>query len=199
MKCKNNNQVFNTTTLFEIMKNQKKFIILFTFLVTLAAIIYRYQLVQEYDKNPLYKGSLHIKLGVCFHYDAKNIENSIHIYKFKLKKYLNKESDVIVTFPHPSIRNEMILNVFQEDNTTIEENLNKTLELLHQIELEIYTDILSKLEHNPKINSVKYSHPIKKINIEKQDYSVNHYFILCTFLLGFITSTILSVFLNKID
>ena len=200
MKCENNNQVFNRTTLFEIIKKQKPFLILFPILVTLVAVIYRYQLVTEYDKKPLYKGSLHVKMGNATYTSSINEENYLLINKYKLGKGVTKKNNnYIITFIHPSNSNELFISIIQYDKISIDDNLNKALELLNEVELKIYTDMANEYDHKPKLNSVTYSHPIKKINIQKQNYPLNYYFILCTFLLGFIISTILSVFLNKID
>ena len=200
MEYKNQNNLFMINTLLIIVKKQKKFIITFTLLITVLAMTYKHYLNDEYNNSPSYHGTLIVKLGKCIYLNEEKIENKFTINKYKFKKYLQKINNVTLTYPHPLISNKIILNITHKDKSSIKTSLYNALALLNKKESKYFEKKLSVVSNSLKVNVIiTLSHAIDEVNIKKQELSLNNYFVFCVFLLGLIASTILSVFLNKIE
>ncbi|WP_424686268.1 MAG: Wzz/FepE/Etk N-terminal domain-containing protein [Halarcobacter ebronensis] len=179
--------------LFKTLWSYKKFIILFTSLITVFSIVY----VMTLNPKAIYKGSLLIKIGeiktqsslelIDNPYNLKYlIESEYNIEKTPKKK---TETGIEVSIPR-STNSLIVINAKYYSKTDIKDKIEN-----------IYNDLVKNQKE--KLKMYDEFIPSKKIgNIKIEDDSINKpkkkLIVLVVFLFGFISSIILVFFLEFI-
>jgi hypothetical protein len=193
------NNIFDLISLINIIKIQKKYICYFTLLFTLLSVLYHYYIIVEYNKNNFYIGIQTINLGVINFVNNDNIKTIAFVPRENLKKSIEKNNDLKVSFKHRKVYDKIIINSISDNKDTIINNIQKAVLIAKQNEIKFYAQLLDKLKFKNQNVSMTYIYEVDKISINKQELNLNIYYILSSFLISLISSILLSVLLNKLE
>jgi len=180
-----------------IIRNQKIFISIFTILITLVALIYKYQTSRVYYDSPYYTGTLHVKLGYYVYIEKITNLNKTNIMfgKDRIMKKFSDNHDVSVIF-FDRKNNDIILSSTDKNKKLILERIKDAFLFINELNSD-YFNVL-KEESNLRITEYVLAKEESDIIIVQKKFGLNIYFILTVFLLGLISSILLSVLLDKI-
>ncbi|NVJ54163.1 MAG: hypothetical protein HWD90_10725 [Campylobacteraceae bacterium] len=161
--------------LFKTLCSYKRFIIIFTSLITIFSILY----VISLNPRPIYKGSLLIEIGAYKTSDNEfiNIDNTNN-----LKVILEEKFNINISTP---TRSDSLIKIIAKnvDRTKIEKEINQVynfVEERHSEKLKTFKEFIS----TKKVSEVKISN--EPINKPKKKLIV---------IVSFVTGLILSIFL----
>lgn len=179
--------------LFKTIWLYKKFIIIFTSLITIFSIVY----VMSLNPKPIYKGSLLIKIGEIKTQSSLELIDNPYNLKYLIESEYNieqtpkKETETGIEVSIPRSTNSLIvINAKYYSKTDIKdkiENIYNDLVKNQKEKLKMYSEFIS----TKKIGSIK----IEDDSINKPNKKL---IVLVTFLFGFIFSIILVFFLKFI-
>lgn len=161
--------------LFKIIWNKKWFILIFTFVITFASVIY------VYFKNPIpiYQGSILVEIGEI---QSETFGSRLLDNPQNLSTILNKKFDIKSTLPK---RTNNLINIIAT-STNEDEIKSKIIEVVSYI----------KSRHEIKSNFYKDSIKTKEIgNINIASESINKPKKKLIVVVSFVTAFILSIFI----
>ena len=166
--------------LWKIIISQKKFIILFTSIITIGAVIFAY----TKNPTPIYSGNMMIEIGEV---KSNNPNQTYFDNAYALKNIIEKQYDVKINLPKKanSINNtNNILTIIVED--TNKENIKNSLTTILSYTIERHK---SKVKLYDKYIMTKQ---IGKIVIENNPINTPKRKLIV--IVSFVTSLILSIF-----
>jgi len=167
--------------LWKIIISKKKFIILFTSIITIGAVIFAY----AKNPTPIYSGNMMIEIGEV---KSNNPNQTYFDNAYALKNIIEKQYDVKINLPKKanSINNtNNILTIIVEDKN--KENIKNTLATILSYTIE---------RHKSKVKLYDKYIMTKQIgNIEINDNPINTLKRKLIIIVSFVTSLILSIFI----
>jgi capsular polysaccharide biosynthesis protein len=169
--------------LFQTIWNSKKFIVIFTFVITLLAVIY----VFLKNPTPIYQGKVFVEIGQI---QSQNFGQSLLDTPGNLATILELEFDVNTSIPKGT-NNLLEISSNNIDKETIKNNLGKSVEFIlnrHKENAKFYENvIMTKQIGDTSINNTPINTPKKKL------------IVIVAFITGFILSIFLVFFMQFIS
>lgn len=162
---------------------RKWFIIIFTSIVTIIALIYTY----TKNPTPIYSGNMMIEIGEV-RSEGTNLETIDNVNN--LKNILEKKYSVSVTVPKRT-NNLIVISSSNEDKKLIKDNILSSLDFIikrHQLKIELFDKyIMTKQLGKLTISNTPINIPKKKL------------IVTVAFVTGFILSIFLVFFMQFVQ
>lgn len=169
--------------LFQTIWNRRKFIVIFTLLITLVSLLY----VFFKNPTPVYQGKAYIEIGQI---QSQNFGQSLFDEPSNLGTILKLEFDVNSSIPKRT-NNLLEISSNDIDKETIKDNLQKSIQFIlnrHQEKAKFYEDIImSKQIGTIVINNTPINTPKKKL------------IVTVSFVTGFILSIFIVFFIEFVN
>lgn len=168
--------------LFQTIWNSKKFIVIFTFLITLLAIIY----VSVKNPTPIYQGKVFVEIGI-----VQNKERGEVLFdsSSNLGAIVNVKFNVTTKIP-TGTSNLLEINLDNTNKETIKNDLQKSVEFIlnrHKEKAKFYENIIMTEQIGDiVINNIPINTPKKSL------------IVIVSFVTGFILSIFLVFFMQFI-